>query len=123
MAIFKISGIIQQRNAIKFCLLNGINATETLTYGDRTLPKSTTYYWYKFFKDGRDRVEDKERLGRPLTSTDDDHIQKVEYLVFVNRRLTIRDIADEVEASKESGYSILKNVLVLKRVKSRLVPN
>ena len=84
--------------------------------------KSTTYYWYKFFKDGRERVKDKERLGRPSTSTDDDHIQKEKDLVLLSRRLTIRDIADEIGASKESVNSILKDVLVLKRVKSRLVP-
>ena len=119
-----MSEIIQQRSAIKFCLLNGINATETVkkAYGDRALPKSTTYYWYKFFKDGRERVEDKERLGRPSTSTDDDHIQKVKDLVLVSRRLTIRDIVDEIGVSKESVNSILKDVLVLKRVKSRLAP-
>ena len=97
LAIFKMSEIIQQRSAIQFCLLNGINATEMLkkAYGDRALPKSTTYYWYKIFKDGRERVEDKERLGRPSTLTDDDHIQKVKDLVLVSRRLTIRDIADK----------------------------
>ena len=115
---------IQQRSSIKFCLLNRINATETLKkdYGDRALPKSTTYCWYKFFKDGRERVEDKERLGRPSTSMDDDHIQKVKDLVLVSRRLTIRDIPDEIGVSKESVNSILKDVLVLKRVKSQLVP-
>ena len=67
-------------------------------------------------------VEDKERLGRPSTSTDDDHIQKVKDLVLVSRLLTIRDIADEIGVSKKSVNSILKDVLVLKRVKFRLVP-
>ena len=107
--------------------MNGINATKTFkilkkAYGDRALPKSTTYYWYKFFKDGRERFEDKERLSRPSTSTDDDHIHKVKGLVLVSRRLTIRDIADEFGISKESVNSILKDVLILKSFKSRLVP-
>ena len=122
-----MSEIIQQRSAIKFCFLNGINAAETLkmlekAYGDRALPKSTTYDWYKLFKEGRERVEDEERLGRPSTSTDDAHIQKVKELVLANCRLTIRDIADEIGVSKGSINSILKDVLGLKRVKSRLVP-
>jgi len=118
-----MSEIIQQRSAIKFCFLNGINAAETLkmlekAYGDRALPKSTTYDWYKLFKEGRERVEDEECLGRPSTSTDDAHIQKVKELVLANRRLTIRDIADEIGVSKGSINSILKDVLGLKCVKS-----
>ena len=59
------------------------------------------------FKGGRERVEDEE---------------KVKELVLANRRLTIRDIADKIGVSKGSNNTILKDVLGLKHVKSRLVP-
>ncbi|XP_055326361.1 protein GVQW3-like [Sitodiplosis mosellana] len=122
-----MSEIIQQRSAIKFCFLNGISAAETLrmlqkAYGDQAPSKTTTFDWYKMFKEGRQRVEDEERPGRPSTSTDGQHVNKIKELVLENCRLTIRDLADDIGISKGSVNTILKDVLGLKRVKSRLVP-
>jgi len=42
--------------------------------------------------------------------------------VLKNRRLTIRDLADAVGILKGSVNNILKDILGLKRIKSRLVP-
>ena len=48
-----------------------------------TLPCNSTnvYRWYKHYKEGRERVDDLERSGRPSTSTDDQHVNKVKELV------------------------------------------
>lgn len=126
-AIFTMSEFVEQRSAIKFCLRNDISAAETLrmvqkAFGESAMSKKNVYKWYNDFKDGRERVEDLQRPGRPSTSTDEQHVKKIKELVFENRRLTIRDLADMLGISIGSIQSILKDQLGLRRVKSRLVP-
>lgn len=126
-SFFAMSKFIEQRICIKFCLRNQFSAADSLkmvqkAFGDEAMSKKNVYKWYSDFQGGRERVEDEERPGRPSTSTDVAHVQKIEDLVLENRRLTIRDLADEVGISVGSVNTILKDVLHLKRVKSRLVP-
>jgi len=52
-------------------------------------------------------VGEDPRPGRPSTSTDDDHVEKVRAVIRGNRRLTIREVADEVGISIGSCHQIL----------------
>ena len=45
------------------------------------------------FKLGRTSIEDDPKSGRPSTSMDDDHVEKVLALIRQNRRLTVREVA------------------------------
>lgn len=125
-SIFTMGDFVEQRTCIKFCLRNEYSCADTLkmlrkAFGDQTMAQKNVYKWYNEFKAGRERVEDEPRSGRPSTSTDEGHVQKIKDLVLENRRLTIRDLADSVGISFGSAQTILKDVLCLKRVKSRLV--
>ncbi|XP_065667611.1 protein GVQW3-like [Hydra vulgaris] len=122
-----MSNFVEQRSAIKFCLRNDISAAETYrmlqkAFGEETMSQKNVYKWYKDFKEGRELVDDLERSGRPSTSIDDRHINKIKELVLANRRLTIRDLVDMVGISFGSVQAILKDHLGLRRLKSRLVP-
>ena len=122
-----MSDFVEQRSAIKFCLPNEISAAETLrmlqkAFGDSAMSKKNVYKWYNDFKEGRERVDDLERSGRPSTSTDEQHVNQIKELVLKNRRLTVRDLTDMVGISEGSVKTILKDHLGLRKVKSRLVP-
>ena len=60
----------EQRVAIKFCFKAGLSATETLVlvqkaYGNEAVNRSNVFWWYSWFRGGRELVEDDERGGRP----------------------------------------------------------
>lgn len=64
-------------------------------FEDDCLSRSKCHGWFKRFKEGRTSIADDPRLGRPTVSTDDMHVSQVNDLVRSNRRLTIREMADE----------------------------
>ena len=84
---------IEQRICLKFCIVNGISCTESLTmlqkaYDKSNLSKTRAYEWYSAFKSGRDVVEDLPRSGRPSKSSTEVNIAKVKDIVTENRHLS-----------------------------------
>ncbi|XP_018573073.1 histone-lysine N-methyltransferase SETMAR-like [Anoplophora glabripennis] len=80
------------------------------------------YKWYKDFKGGRESVQDQQPPGRPSTLTDEGHVNQIKDVVLENHRLIIKDPVDTVGISKDSVNTSLKDLLCLRRAKSRLVP-
>ena len=62
--------------------------------------------WFKRFKEGRMSVGEDPRPGRPSTSTDDDHVERVRAVFRGNRCLTVQEAADEVGISIGSCHRI-----------------
>ena len=115
-SIFTIFEFFEQRSAIEFCLRNEISVAETFrmlqkTFGDLTMSQKNLYKWYKDFKEGRERVDDLERPGRPSTSTDEQRVNQMKELVHKNRRLTIRDLADTIGISRGPLNTVSKDIL------------
>ena len=86
------------------------------------MSKTRVYEWYKRSQDGREDVEDDERRGRPSTSTSDKNVEKVKEMVMNDRRIIIREVADDVGISIGSCHEIVLNVLGMKRVAAKFVP-
>jgi len=68
-------------------------------------------------------VGEDPRPGRPFTSTDDDHVEKVRAVIRGNRRLTVREGVDEVGISTGSCHQILTEKLWMRRVSAKFVPH
>jgi hypothetical protein len=105
---------IEQRFSIKFCVKLKKTATETLqmiqeAYGEDALSRNQVFQWHKKFREGRDDVHDKQRVGPPSTSHMDTNVQKVHDVLNNDRRLSIRAIADEVGIDKMTVHNIIKN--------------
>ena len=76
-------------------------------YGEDAIGRTQVFDWYRRFKEGRTSVESDPRSGRPSTSRKEEMVAKVKTTVRNNRRLTIRDIADDCGISVDSCDSIL----------------
>ena len=94
----------------------------TVAYGEATLDKSNVYRWYKMFSEGREDVSDEERSGRPSTSTTDENIDEVKKLVLANRRITVREVAEDLNISIGLCHSIITNSLGMRRVGAKFIP-
>ncbi|CAK9818881.1 Protein GVQW3 [Anthophora quadrimaculata] len=70
---------------------------------------------------GREEVQDLLRAGRPSIVSTDENIEKIKNMVMDNRRLSVREVAHEVEMSHMSVHNILSEVLGMRRVAARLV--
>ncbi|VEN48760.1 unnamed protein product [Callosobruchus maculatus] len=94
----------------------------TVAYGEATLEQSNVYRWYEMFSEGREDVNDEERAGRPSTSTTDENIDKVKKIVLTNLRITVREVAEDLNISIGPCHSILTNDLGMSRVAAKFVP-
>ena len=80
-------------------------------FGNLPMSQKNVYKWYKNFKEGRERVDDLERPGRPSTSTDEQHVNQIKELVHKNRRLTTGDLADTIGIPTGSLNTVSKDIL------------
>lgn len=118
---------MDQRICIKFCVKNGIKCSKalemlTVAFGESTLSQKSVYKWYKRFTEGREDVDDDERPGVATTSTSEENIETVKKIILENRRITIREVAEDVGISIGSCHAIFSNVLGMKRVAAKFVP-
>ncbi|UYV61861.1 hypothetical protein LAZ67_1006871 [Cordylochernes scorpioides] len=94
----------------------------TVAYGEATLDRSNVYRGYKMFSEGREDVNDEERAGRPSSSTTDEKINEMEKMILANRRITVREVAEDLNISIGSCHSIFINDLGMRRVAAKFVP-
>ena len=86
---------------------------------ESAMSKTRVYEWYKRFQDGSENVEDDER---PSISTTDENLEKIKGIVMNDRRITIREVADDVDISIGSCHEIFSNDVGMKRVAAKFVP-
>lgn len=65
-------------------------------YGEPSPSMTTVRYWFHEFKRGRTSVFDEERLGRPSNVVTDELVEKVQDIIFAERRTKVREVAEAV---------------------------
>lgn len=86
---FLILKMMEQRICTKFCDKNKIKCSDVVKMLEKAIGESvmkkSVYEWYKRFEEGREDVEDDERVGRPGTSTIDENVEEIKKIVLDNR--------------------------------------
>jgi len=92
-------------------------------YGEDCLSRTQCHEWCQRFKSGRTSIEDDPKSGRPSTSTDDDHVEKMLAVIRQNRRLTVREVSEGAGICKTSCHVILTEKRKMRRVAAKFVPS
>ncbi len=58
-------------------------------YGDGALKATVVYKWVVRYKEGRESLEDNLRLGRPVSTHNDENVKCVNELLATNQRISI----------------------------------
>jgi len=116
----------EQRICVKFCVKIGKSVTETsemlkIAFREEAMGRTQTYGWWKCFREGRTSVDDDPRSGRPSMSKTD-NVAKVREVIHSNRRLTVREVAEEVSISKTVCHEILIENLGIHCIAAKFVP-
>ncbi|GFV22472.1 HTH_48 domain-containing protein [Trichonephila clavipes] len=80
------------------------------------------FEWFRPFKEGRQSMNSDPRSRRQSTSHNGDKIAQARAVVRTNRRLTVREIAQECHISVGSCDEILRKDLNMRRVSPKFVP-
>ena len=117
----------EEQVCIKFCANLGKSDMETLEmiqqgFGDQSLSLAQVFQWHARFKTGRTSVDDDERTGRPTSCTTPETVARIQELIRQDRRLTIRNIAEEVEVGYGTCQRVLTEELRMYLLAAKFVP-
>ncbi|GFS79447.1 histone-lysine N-methyltransferase SETMAR, partial [Nephila pilipes] len=87
------------------------------------MSRSRVFEWFARFRDGREATDDDERCGRPRSSRTDENVERVQALVRSDRRMTIEMIAESLNMSVGSVFTIMTEDLKKKKLCARFVPH
>ena len=72
--------------------------------------------WYNRFKGGRTSPDSDSRSGRPSTTKTLDNIERVRLAIESDRRLTVRELENDLGIPKTTVWEILNKILGMTRV-------
>ena len=105
-----------QRICILFCFQLGKMNLETIqmmqkAFGNECMNKTRIKEWYNHFKGGRTSVVSDSRSGRPPKTKTLDKIERVRLAIEGDRRLTVRDLENDLTIPKTAIWKILNKIL------------
>jgi len=127
MSEAKVHVSMGQHTIIKFLTKEGCKSLEICLrlkrqYGDKTLSNVSVYKWSSAFKKGREMVENKPHERRPRTSITGENSDRVNALIWENRRITACKLSGILNISDDSMKIIIKQRLQYSKVCTRWIP-
>ena len=118
VSAFKMAGVLntstayEQRSVIRFLWSKGqtpigIHRGMQPTYGESCLALRSVRWWCSEFENGRENLNDNELAGRPRVSVTDENTARMGAMVKAERRMRIKDIAQELDISFGSAFNII----------------
>lgn len=116
-----------QRICIKFCFQLGKTSSETIqmmqkAFGNECMSKTRIKEWFNRFKEGRTSVDSDPRSGRPSTTKTLDNIERVRLAIEQDRRMTVRELEEDIGIPKTIIWEILTSNLQMTRVCAKFIP-
>ena len=87
------------------------------------MSRTQVYTWFTRFKNDRDDLNDDPRPGRPETSNRVELVEKVRQIIAIDANFTVRMLAEELNLSYCTIYTILTEDLGKRKVFARFVPH
>ena len=91
-------------------------------YGERCLALRSMRQWCSEFENGREILNGNERAGRPRVSLTDHNAARMSAMVKTDRRVRIKNIAQELDISFGSAFNIIHECLGYRKVSCRWIP-
>jgi transposase len=85
-------------------------------YGGKCLSHKAVHNWVKKFSEGRSKVADDARPGRPIEIAKEETVQQVEEFIRADRRITIDSVATALRCSHGLAYSTMHDRLKFPKV-------
>ena len=85
-------------------------------FGNECMSKTRINEWYNRFKAGRTSVDSDSLSGRPSTTKTLDNIERVRLAIEGDRRLTVRELENDLGIPKTAVWEILNKILRMTRV-------
>ena len=91
-------------------------------FADESMGITQIKEWYRRFKNGRTSVDSDPRSGRPSLTTTPENIERVRLAIEGDRRLTVRELENDLGIPKTTVWEILNQILGMTRVCAKFIP-
>ena len=89
---------------------------------DKSMGITQIKEWYRWFKNGRTSVDSDPRSSRLSLTTTPENIERVRLAIEGDRRLTVRELENDLGIPKTPVWEILIKVLGVTRVCAKFIP-
>ena len=116
----------EQRAVIRFLAAEGVKPNEayrrmSAQYGSTCLNQRNVNTWMERFKEGCTSIKDEPRQGRPSEVNTPEKQQAVNDLILAEKRITVEEIAQQLDISTGTAHHIIREVLKFSKVSCRWV--